>query len=386
MGRFKRYSRINKPNEKDEWNKGWWPDKIGPGEIYSGEDPGHHRQIHVMLEDFLIKAKRYGINQCTQNLLHLIVNRTIGQFMSVWRRPGSRLWYLLPSNTCLGEMLGFDQSYVRRSLKQLLTQNFIIKIGYRERWVCIHPRLYGMNLALVKKQIPEWPDIIPDYNWRVNVRKKKMWWADPERKKKTGKEFKDEAAFLNWATSYAGEKIEGLNGGGKQLRQKMISSLEQLTEWWTQDKWEEVVENIFSLENMKERGLRYSDPCVKYLKKTRRPQNLMGYFIDWLSKKQANGVYPKISPGAFDGDGKLVRNFYKEFIQYKKSTGISLATLLKDYKGGSEPLKEVLKEDRDWVQKEGRRRQMREYPDGQLRATACRTIPRMNKKKTRNNP
>ena len=250
--------------------------------------------------------------------------------------------------------------------------------------MCIHPRLYGMNLTLVKKQIPGWPDIIPDYNWRVNVGKKKMWWADPDLKKKTGKRFRDEAAFLDWATSYAGEKIGGLNGGSKQLRQKMISSLEQLTEWWTQDKWEVVVENIFSLENMKECGLRYSDSYVKYLKKTRRPQNLMGYFIDWLSKKQANGVYPNISPGAFDGDGKLVRNFYKEFIQYKKSTKISLATLLKDYKGGSEPLEEVLKEDRDWVQKGGRRRQLRSYPDGRSRGTACRTIPRMNKKKGRN--
>ncbi|MEJ2729057.1 MAG: hypothetical protein P8185_11215 [Deltaproteobacteria bacterium] len=380
MGRFKRHGRINKPNKKDEWNNGWWPDKIGSGEIYSGEDPGHHRQIHVILEDFLIKAKRYGINQCSQNLLHLIANRTIGQFMSVWRRPGSRLWHLLPSNTCLGEMLGFDQSYVRRSLKQLLTQNLIIKIGYRERWVCIHPRLYGMNLTQVKKQISGWPDIIPDYNWRVNVGKKKMWWADPDRKKKTGKGFRDEASFLNWATFYAGEKIEGLNGGSKQLRQKMISCLEQLTEWWVLDKWGEVVEKIFSPENMKERGLHYSDPCVKYLKRTRGPQNLMGYFIDWLSKKQANGVYPKISPGSFDGDGKLVRNFYKEFIQYKKSTGISLATLLKDYKGGSEPLEEVLKEDQDWLQKNGRRRQLGKYPDGRVRATACRTIPRMNKK------
>lgn len=213
-----------------------------------------------------------------------------------------------------------------------------------------------------------------------------MWWADPERTKKTGKGFMDEAAFLDWATSYVGEKIEGLNEGSKQLRQKMISSLEQLTEWWAQDKWEVVVEKIFSPENMKEEGLSYSDPSVKLLKRIRRPKNLMGYFMDWLSKKQANGVFPKISPGAFDGDGKLVRIFYKEFIQYKKSTGFSLATLLKDYKGGSEPLKEVLKEDRDWVQKNGRRITLCKYPDGQMRPTACRTIPRMNKKKTTNNP
>jgi hypothetical protein len=381
MERFKRQGRIYKPNKKDAWNKGWWPDKIGKGEIYTGEDPSHHRQIHVMLEDFLIKAKSYEINQCTQNLFHLIANRTIGQFMSVWRRPGSRLWYLLPPNVYLGEMLGFDQSYVTRSLNQLLAKNLIIKIGYRKRWVCIHPRLYGMNLAQVKKLIPEWPDIIPDYNWRVNVRKKKIWWADPDRKKKTGKEFRDEAAFLEWATSYADEKIDGLNGQSKQLRQKMISCLRQLTEWWTQDRWEEVVKKIFSLENMKKTGLRYSNPSVKYLKKIRRPQNLMGYFIHWLSKKQADGVYPKISPGAFDGDGKVVRNFYKEFIQYKKSTRSSLATLLRAYEASSEPLEEVLKEDRDWLQKGDRREELKKYPDGTMRWTACRTIPKMKSKK-----
>ena len=116
---------------------------------------------------------------------------------------------------------------------------------------------------------------------------------------------------------------------------------------------------VFSVKNeeMGEKELRDK------LKKIKGPENLFGLFTFWVKNlEKEQDWFEKIIPGTFQGDGKVIREFYKDFIQGE------IAAMLYDYGGRSEILLEVLKDDKESKY----RKRLRICPDGKTRGVVIR--------------
>ena len=197
--------RAKERAKPDGWDKGWLPEKVGRGEIYNGKNPSHYFQIPVMLMDLLIKNKRYGLSRCAMNLLNLIIVKTIGQFFSPIN--GARVFWKLPKNSELAKMLKFKSDQTSKAISFLSKLNVIIVKGYRDRWVCIHPRLYGMSRDDLVKMKIDWDEIKPDRNWWVNTLKGKIWHYDPKEENLSGREHVEIDQALERAIKYAEKNI-----------------------------------------------------------------------------------------------------------------------------------------------------------------------------------
>ena len=354
----------------DGWDKGWLPEKVGGGEIYNGKNPSHYFQIPVMLMDLLIKNKRYGLSRCAMNLLNLIIVKTIGQFFSPIN--GARVFWKLPKNSELAKMLKFKSDQTSKAISFLSKLNVIIVKGYRDRWVCIHPRLYGVSRDDLVKMKIDWDEIKPDRNWWVNSLKGKIWHLDPKEENLSDREHVQIDQALEGAIKYAEKNIKGFKCRTKKGRDKMNSGLEQMEKWWKEDRWHRMRSMVFRVSN-KGKGEKKLRAKLKTIK---GPVNLFGHFIFWVKNlKKERDWFEKITPGTFKGDGKPIREFYKDLIQGE------IAAMLKDYGGGSEPLLEVLEEDKQYALKKNRRKSLRRCPDGEMRGIVVRPSAPFGKKR-----
>ena len=239
--------RARERAKPDGWDKGWLPEKVGPGEIFNGKNPSHYFQIPVMLMDLLIKNKRYGLSRCAMNLLNLIIVKTIGQFFSPIN--GSRVFWKLPKNSELGKMLKFKADQTSKAISFLSKLNVIIVKGYRDRWVCIHPRLYGISRDDLVKMKIDWDEIKPDRNWWVNISNAKMWHLDPKEENLSGREHVQIDEALERAIKYAEKNIKGFKCPSQKCRDKMSSGLEQMENWWKKDRWHKMRTMVFRASN-----------------------------------------------------------------------------------------------------------------------------------------
>jgi hypothetical protein len=308
-----------------------------------------------MLMDLLIKNKRYEMSRCAMNLLNLIIGKTIGQFFSPMN--GARVFWKLPKNSELGEMLKFKSDETSKAISFLNKLNVIIVKGYRDRWVCIHPRLYGMSWDDLVKMKIDWDEIKPDRNWWVNTSNAKMWHHDPKEESLSGREHVEIDQALERLIKYAEKNIKGFKCRPKKCRDKMSSGLEQMKKWWKEDRWRKMRTKVFRASN-KGMGMKKLRDKLKTIK---GPENLFGHFIFWVKNlEKEQDWFEKITPGTFQGDGKPIREFYKDLVQGE------IAAFLKYYGGGSEPLLEVLEDDEQYVRKNNRRKTMTPCPDGHM--------------------
>jgi hypothetical protein len=99
-----------------------------------------------------------------------------------------RLFWKLPPNAELGEMLDFSKDRVSKGISLLRKINLIIVKGNNHnRWVCIHPGFYGVTREDLIGWGIDWDEIVPDYQWWVNLGSKKtkdrkIWRSDPKQK------------------------------------------------------------------------------------------------------------------------------------------------------------------------------------------------------------
>lgn len=148
----------------------------------------------------------------------------------------------------------------------------------------------------------------------------------------------------------------------------MNSGLEQMEKWWKEDRWHRMRTMVFRVSN-KGKGERKLRDKLKTIK---GPENLFGHFIFWAKNLEIEqDWFEKITPGTFQGDGKPIREFYKDLIQ-----GV-IAAMLKDYGGISEPLLEVLEDDK----RSGRRKSHTRCPDGKARGIIERPSAPFGKKR-----
>ena len=362
--------RARERAKPDGWDKGWLPEKVGPGEIFNGKNPSHYFQIPVMLMDLLIKNKRYGLSRCAMNLLNLIIVKTIGQFFSPIN--GSRVFWKLPKNSELGKMLKFKADQTSKAISFLSKLNVIIVKGYRDRWVCIHPRLYGISRDDLVKMKIDWDEIKPDRDWWVNILKGKIWHHDPKEENLSGREHVQIDEALERAIKYAEKNIKGFKCQSQKCRDKMNSGLEQMENWWKKDRWHRMRTMVFRDSNRGEGDKKLRDK----LRKIKGPENLFGLFIFWVKNLQKErDWFEKITSGTFKGDGKPIHEFYKDLIQGE------IAAMLEDYGGGSETLLEVFEDDKQYVSRNDRRKTLRFCPDGKTRWIVPRPSAPFGKKR-----
>jgi hypothetical protein len=304
------------------------------------------------------------------NLLNLIIVKTIGQFFSSIN--GTRVFWKLPKNSELGKILKFKSDQTSKAITSLSKLNVIIVKGYRERWVCIHPRLYGMSWDDIVKMKIDWDEIRPDRNWWVNTLKGKIWRYDPKEKNLSGREHARIDQALEGAIKYAEKNIKGFKCQTQKCRDKMNSGLEQMEKWWKKDRWHRMRTMVFRASNKREDDKKLRDK----LRTIEGPENLFGHFIFWLKNLQKErDWFEKITPGTFKGDGKPIKEFYKDIIQGK------IAAMLEDYGGGSETLLEVLEDDKQYVSRNDRRPTIGFCPDGKTRWIVARPSAPFGKKR-----
>jgi len=181
------------------------------------------------------------------NLLNLIIVKTIGQFFSPIN--GSRVFWKLPKNSELGKMLKFKADQTSKAISFLSKLNVIIVKGYRDRWVCIHPRLYGISRDDLVKMKIDWDEIKPDRNWWVNISNAKMWHLDPKEENLSGREHVQIDEALERAIKYAEKNIKGFKCPSQKCRDKMSSGLEQMENWWKKDRWHKMRTMVFRASN-----------------------------------------------------------------------------------------------------------------------------------------
>jgi hypothetical protein len=325
-----------------------------------------------MLMDLLVKNKQYKLSRCTISLLSLIIGKTIGQFFSP--RKGARVFWKLPKNSELGKMLKFKSDQTSKAISLLSKLNIIIVKGYRDRWVCIHPRLYGISWNDLIKMKIDWDEIKPDRNWWINTSKGKIWHYDPEEENLSGREYAQIDQTLEAAIRYAEKNIKGFECRSKNDRDKMSSGLEQMEKWWKEDRWHRMHSMVFRVSNKGKGEKKLRDK----LRTIKGPENLFGHFIFWLKNLQKEqDWFEKITPGTFMGDGKPIREFYKDLIQGE------IAAMLKDYGGGSESLLEVLEDDMQYARKKNLRKSLRFCTDGKQRGIIVRPSAPFGKKRKR---
>jgi hypothetical protein len=302
--------------------------------------------------------------------LNLIIVKTIGQFFSPSN--GARLFWKLPKNSDLGKMLKFKSDQTSKAISLLSKLNVIIVKGYRDRWVCVHPRLYGMSWDDLIKMKIDWDEIQPDRNWWVNTVKGKIWHYDPKEENLSGREHLQIDETLERAIKYAEKNIKGFKCRSKKDRDKMNSGLEQMENWWKKDRWHRMRTMVFRASNKGEGEKKLRDK----LRTIKGPENLFGLFIFWVKNLQKErDWFEKITPGTFKGDGKPIHEFYKDLIQGER------AAMLKDYGGGSEPLLEVLEDDKQYARNKNLRKSLRLCPDGKMRGIVVRPSAPFGKKR-----
>ena len=152
----------------------------------------------------------------------------------------------------------------------------------------------------------------------------------------------------------------------------MNSGLEQMEKWWKKDRWHRMRTMVFRASNKGEGEKKLRDK----LKTIKGPENLFGHFIFWVKNlEKEQDWFGKITPGTFQGDGKPIREFYKDLIQGQ------IAAMLKNYGGKSEPLLEVLEDDEQYINKNNRRKTLRPCPDGVMRGIVERPSAPFGKKR-----
>jgi hypothetical protein len=368
-GEEKRKARAQARKNAD-WYKESLPEEAGR---FNDKEKLHlYDQVIKKLMWVLMNSKKCRLDFCATILLQWINHNTLGQYFGT--PGGMRLFWKLPPNAELGEMLDFSIDRVSKGISRLRKINLIIVKGnYHNRWACIHPGFYGITREDLIGWGINWDEIVPDYQWWVNLGSKKtkdrkIWHSDTEEKDLDDVDLDQSLAKVIRYAEKIGKGV-GFKCSTPDHYDTMMSGLRDIEKFY-----KEIFPDVHKILNAYDpdkHGSLDKDMQKLYdrLAKIKEPADLFCFLIHWLVEWQKeNPWYKKIHPGTFKGGGKPLRELCEAMLQ-----GL-LGSMLYAQGNRSEILMAVLKKDEKWLKAKGYRPHLRRALNGSMMAITKRPV------------